>query len=144
MHQTVGGHSWNMRNTDKNLQNLTGCNQTGCHNSAPITTLDRPATADHDGDGTVEGTQQEITGLLDSLHTLLESAGLVNASGVPVSGRVVTDADSAGAVYNFLFVEEDRSLGVHNTDYAVGLLRSSINFLVTGNPNGVPGMIASH
>ncbi len=148
LHESIGGHSWNMRNEDRGFQNITGCNVTGCHDSAPIASLDRLATDDFDWDGTIEGTQSEIQGLLDSLHILLETAGLLTSSGSPVSGRVVSTADSAGALYNFRFVEEDRSLGVHNTDYAVGLMQSSINFMVTGNPNGTPAgkitMLTSH
>ena len=45
------------------------------------------------------------------------------------------------ALYNYLFIEEDRSFGVHNTGYAVALLESSINFLETGDPNGVSGSV---
>ncbi len=145
-HESIGGHSWNMRNEERNFQNLTGCNVTGCHNSAPITALNRLADADHDWDGTIEGVETEITGLLDSLHDLLVIGNLADTLGVP-KNRVISTADSAGALYNFLFVEDDRSLGVHNTDYAVGLLRSSINFLAKGNPNGVPEqpvLLSSH
>jgi hypothetical protein len=148
MHETVGGHSWNMRNEDKGYENITGCNVTGCHDTDPITDLDRDAAADFDWDGTIEGTQTEIHGLLDSLIVLLELAGMADSTGHPISGRVISTADSAGALYNYLFVEEDRSVGVHNTDYAVGLLQSSINFLATGDPNGAPSgkiaMISSH
>jgi len=137
LHESVGGHSWNMRNEERGFQNRSGCNVTGCHDSAPVTDLDRPAADDFDWDGTTEGAQSEIQGLLDSLHTLLVAANLLTPEGSPVNGRVVSTADSAGALYNFRFVEEDRSKGVHNTDYAVGLLRSSINFLAKGNPNGL-------
>ncbi len=138
LHESVGGHSWNMRNEEKGYENRSGCNVSGCHDSAPITALDRPAAADFDWDGTTEGTQSEIHGLLDSLQVLLVAANMVTLTGSPVNNRVVSTADSAGALYNFRFVEEDRSFGVHNTDYAVGLLRSSINFLAKGNPNGLP------
>jgi hypothetical protein len=134
IHPTVGGHSWNMRNEDRGFQHTAGCNVDACHNGA-ISTLDITAEGDFDFDGEVEGIQSEIHGLLDSLEILLEDASLL-LDGHPISDRVVSTADSAGALYNWLFVEEDRSLGVHNTDYAVGLLQSSINFLNTGDPNG--------
>jgi len=55
----------------------------------------------------------------------------------PTEDLVVSKADSAGAVYNWEFVKEERSGGVHNTNYAVGLLQSSINYITEGNPNGV-------
>jgi hypothetical protein len=46
----------------------------------------------------------------------------------PIS-RVVVTADSAGAVYNYKFVQEDKSHGIHNTDYAIQLLESSLDFM---------------
>jgi len=142
MHESVGGHSWTMENEDRHFVNLSGCNQSGqngessCH-VTPLDSLNRVAHADFDGDGDVEGVHDEIEGLLESLHTLLELAGLVDEDGDPLS-VVVPDADSAGAVFNFKFVEEDHSHGIHNTDYAVGLLQSSINYMATGDPNGAP------
>jgi hypothetical protein len=39
------------------------------------------------------------------------------------------------AAYNYLFVVEDGSLGIHNTSYAVGLLKASINDL-SSDDNG--------
>lgn len=146
-HESVGGHSWNMRNEDRGFENIAGCNATGCHDSAPLTTLDRLAYADYNKNGVIEGVQDEIKGLADTLKTILMAANLVNGSGVPVS-RIVATADSAGAVYNYVFIEEDRSFGVHNTDYSVGILQSAINFMRTGDPNGAPSakftMLTSH
>jgi len=136
VHESIGGHSWNMKNEDLDLENITGCNVEGCHYDEPVASVDREIDDDYDEDGVEEGIQQEIHDLLDSLGHLLETAGLVDEDHYPIEDRVVTTADSAGALYNFLFVEEDRSIGVHNTDYAVGLLKSSINFLITGDPGG--------
>ncbi|MBD3258055.1 hypothetical protein GF377_06445 [candidate division GN15 bacterium] len=141
VHPTVGGHSFNMRNEDRDFESISGCNVTGCHSAAPITTLDRTADQDWDNDGETEGIQAEVHGLLDSLAVLLETAGLLDTAHHPVDGRVVSTADSAGALYNYLFVEEDRSDGVHNTSYALDLLISSINFMNTGNPNGSPAAL---
>jgi hypothetical protein len=148
-HESVGGHSWNMANEERHFENLSGCNQRGengesvCHVSPALDSLNRVAYADYDGDGDITGIQTEVHNLLDSLQNLLLTAGLLEWSGVdsqyvPDSGRVVSAADSAGALYNWLFVKEDRSLGVHNTDYAVGLLKSSINFLEFGDPSPAP------
>jgi len=138
VHQTIGGHSWNMKNDDRGFENITGCNVDGCHSADPVGSVDRENVGDLNGDGTTEGVQTELHHLLDSLGGLLVSAGLLE-DGHPVADLVVSTADSAGALYNFLFVEEDRSFGVHNTDYAYDLLISSINFLNTGDPNGVAG-----
>jgi len=143
MHESIGGHSWNMENEDRHFVNLSGCNQSGqngesvCHVSPSLDSLNRVADADFDGDGDVEGVYDEIEGLLDDLKALLIAAGLTNAEGTPLS-VTVPDADSAGALYNFLFVEDDHSHGIHNTKYAVGLLQSSINYMTTGDPNGAP------
>lgn len=78
----------------------------------------------------------EINGILGSLNSFLESAGLSDSTGHSISGRAFATVDSAGALFNLLFAEENRSDGVHYTDYAVGFLQSSINLLLTGDPNG--------
>jgi hypothetical protein len=53
--------------------------------------------------------------------------------------KIVKSKDSTGALYNYLFIKEDRSEGVHNTEYALDLLQSALNFIRTGDPNGAPG-----
>lgn len=143
LHETVGGHSWNMRHRRSEtevFENTFGCNVDACHRGN-ISSLNRTANSDFDGDGTTEGVQDEIRGLSDSLRTLLVDAGLLkyntdDSDWKPVDGREVATADSVGALYNWLFVHEDRSHGIHNTEYAVDLLQSSINFLITGSPSG--------
>jgi hypothetical protein len=96
---------------------------------------------DFDDDGSIEGVQDEVQGLLDQLALALVDAGLMTGTAEegyhPVDGRIVRDADSSGAVYNYEIVAEERSRGVHNTKYAVGLLQSAMNFISTGDPNGV-------
>ncbi|MBU2691075.1 MAG: hypothetical protein KJ970_09105 [Candidatus Eisenbacteria bacterium] len=125
INEAVGGHSFNMRDEGHEIENLAGCNVAGCHTgSNTITTFDR------------DGLQEEMEALLSELKEILTGAGLLDEEGAPMADRVVTDADSSGAVYNLVFVEEDRSLGIHNTEYAKGLLQSSINFMTTGDPNG--------
>jgi len=111
---TLGGHSWNMEWEEE--ENLDACNQSGCHSG--LTSFDR------------DGVQTEVDSLLHELEVRLMAANLIDSDGNPVS-RVVATADSAGAVYNYKFVEEDRSHGIHNTDYAIQLLESSITFLET-------------
>ena len=141
----VGGHSFNMVNDERGLKNLKGCNVPECHGTTgALTTLNRHSDEDFDGDGTIAGVQDELTGLLDTLGNRLLAAGLltpVTEGGVttllPTNNRTVATKDSVGAVYNYLFIHEDRSEGIHNTEYAVGLLKSSINYITTGNPSGV-------
>lgn len=144
-HETIGGHSWNMSHTRADgevFENTFGCNVDACHRGN-LDSLNRVANSDFDGDGTTEGVQDEIHGLSDSLRTLLADAGLLtyntnDSAWEPTDGREVATADSVGALYNWLFVHEDQSYGIHNTDYAVALLQSSINFMTTGSANGVP------
>lgn len=132
----VGGHSFKMKDVDKGFDNTIGCNVPECHNGE-ISDLDRLADADFDMDGTIEGAQTEIAGMLENLHVILEGAGLVDADGHPIS-QTVANIDTAGAIWNFLFVENDQSHGIHNTDYAVGLLKSAINYMTTGDGASSP------
>jgi hypothetical protein len=138
----VGGHTWKVYDEELDREHLTGCNVPDCHgNTGPLTTFNRQSDVDFDGDGTTEGVQDELRGLLDDLATALVTAGLLEGDAEhgyhPVNGRVVIESDSSGALYNYEIVAEERSLGVHNTKYAVGLLQSSLNFLTTGSPTGV-------
>jgi hypothetical protein len=133
----VGGHSWTME-SESGEQELAGCNNPTCHS---------PALEDFD----YEGMQTTTMEYLDSLGVELYDAGLVDYSieefedgtadttYTPMVDKIVKDRDSSGAVYNYMFIKEDRSEGVHNTEYALGLLQSALNFIRTGDPNGAPG-----
>ncbi len=80
------------------------------------------------------GVQADIDSKLAELQALLQAEGLVDANGTSLSVQGVS-ADLAGAVWNFKMVgSEDRSHGVHNPDYAVGLLESSISYLNSLTP----------
>jgi hypothetical protein len=67
--------------------------------------------------------------LITDLEARLVTAGLM-ADGVPK--EVSTSADSAGAVWNLLMAKEDRSHGVHNAKYTIGLLNSALQFIGAG------------
>ena len=58
---------------------------------------------------------------------------MANGANGMLPTSVTTSADSAGAVWNLLLAKEDRSHGVHNPKYIVGLLRSAIEY-ITGPP----------
>lgn len=79
------------------------------------------------------GIQDSVQTLIATLQGMLETAGLIAFD--PEEGHVLplpgikTSADSAGAIWNWLMAEEDRSHGVHNPRYIVNLLYSSILFL---------------
>jgi len=60
---------------------------------------------------------------------LLTADGLLNSSGSVISQKL-DDPNKAGAVYNYFFIEDDRSHGVHNFKYATDLLQSAIEYMV--------------
>ncbi len=109
----VGGHSFNMVfDTGSGvIENTAAC--ADCHGG--ISSFD------------FNGVQTEVDSLVSELRSRLLTAGLIDGADHPASTTV--SADSAGAVWNFLVVLEDRSRGIHNPDYARGLLQSSILFM---------------
>jgi len=94
------------------------------------------AKADYDGDGTVEAAQAEVEGLLERIVNS-EGTGVLQKSNPPAyladgswnSARGLEfPVEIVAAVWNYKFIEEDRSLGVHNTKYAVQLLMDTIGY----------------
>jgi hypothetical protein len=144
----LGGHTWNMEN-ESGEQELAGCNHPNCHNGA-LTDFD------------YDGVQTTTLDYLDSLGAALYTAGLasyvidtledgtIDTSYQPKDKKIIKSKDSCGAVYNYMFIKEDRSEGVHNTEYALGLLKSALNYIRTGDPNGATAVkyktavVASH
>lgn len=123
---SVGGHTFNMTNA-LGQDNVKAC--FNCH--ANIGTdfnqkkLYINGNADLDKNGVAEGLQIEVEGLLHQLALLLPPYGS------PVVGQIDSTwtLDEAGALYNYRFIEHDRSLGIHNPRYTVGLLYLSIGKL---------------
>ena len=73
----------------------------------------------------VDDRQAQIEAKLAELEALLVARGKYNpANGQNTKGDYT--ANEAGALYNFKFVEEDLSRGVHNFKYAYALLSNSI------------------
>jgi hypothetical protein len=114
----VGGHAFNMR-YDLRLED-------GSTEEILNTAACEPCHGDID-DFNYDDVQATADALAAQLDALLSTAGLVSG-GHPVDG-VTTSADSAGAVWNYLVYEEDRSHGVHNPNYLIGLLESSIMYM---------------
>lgn len=89
----------------------------------------QPGT-DHDLDGTVEPFQTEIQGMLKDLKDALTDAGIEFDAKeglfdlTQMASRTTTER---AAAYNYDFVVEDGSLGMHNPIYVVNLLASSIS-----------------
>lgn len=120
---TSGMHSFAMVN-QKGVDNVNACKD--CHGNVGATFADKKyylnGNADHDGNGIAEGLQHEVEGLLDTLHAILPQ----NEDGEPEIQDSTTAFDVAAAMYNWYFVEEDRSLGIHNPAFTVALLQLSI------------------
>ncbi|BAS27294.1 cytochrome c3 family protein [Limnochorda pilosa] len=139
--ERIGGHTFTM--AYEGTENLNAC--TDCHPLA--TSFNRPATADWDGDRRLEGVQDEVHGLVELVKGAIEAAldggrgGVIHESHGAVEflkkdGQTKLEGVPESiykATYNLLFVENDGSLGIHNTAYAVQLLQSSYQ-AVTGHP----------
>ena len=85
----VGGHTFRLKNHDTGYENVDStCNATGCHSG--LTTINRTANGDYDGDTATEGVQDETIGLLSLLKDALYDAGasrllLNDDTGLPAS-----------------------------------------------------------
>jgi hypothetical protein len=114
----VGGHSFNMRADLEGTEvlNVGACEP--CHG----------AINDFNEVGPGYSVQDSVDALVTKLQGKLVTAGLVDGTtGLPKS--VATSADSAGAVWNYLMVHEDRSRGIHNPQYILSLLNSAILYI---------------
>jgi hypothetical protein len=127
----------NMAMTENGVDKVEGCVE--CHGSIKKFS-DIKANHDYDMDGQIEGAITEVQGLMDMLKAKLP----LDAAGDPVTMRAdsmkVRDFATANklnyksliaSLWNYNYVSHDMSLGIHNTKYAVGLLRASLG-LVTG------------
>src|SRR5579883_1198862 len=119
----VGGHTFKMSfaGTGKipAVQMVAACQ--GCH-GPDVTNFNFPLM-DYDGDGDIEGLQTEVQHLLDQLAVMLPPVGQAKSS---LNIDATWTQPQLEAAYNYLFVQKDGSLGVHNMAYTVGLLKASI------------------
>lgn len=142
MMNKLGGHTFNVvttyisgRDTSEVL-NTTGCAE--CHGTVSMEFIEK--------------TQDKTKSLLSTLYALLpkrdstftttyptgrpsyftDTVAFQTLTKAPLSAkRRLSDLDRA-AVYNYFFVNNEPSLGVHNFNYAKGLLTSSIEQLKLG------------
>lgn len=116
----VGGHTWAQRNIleeafgdgEEEILNTAACRP--CHGTIP--------------DFNYKRVQTTTDSLMEHLGDALFTAGLIDSGGHPITGQWVSN-DEAGALWNFLMAEEDRSKGVHNRDYIQSLLKSAIQYM---------------
>ncbi len=134
----IGGHSFYPIGEVHEATKINASACVNCHEDVGLEGefFNIKAKADYDGNGKVESAQAEVEGLL---HLIVNS----NGTGVlQTSSPNAYKADGSwnstkglefsegiiGAVWNYKFIEEDRSLGIHNTRYAVQLLMDTIEY----------------
>jgi hypothetical protein len=140
---SIGGHSFRLEGEvhEQPAVNAAGCLSSGCHTEMKqakgLPFFDRTAPADYDANGKVETIQQEIQGLYERLINT-KGTGLLQTMKEPIydpkgnfieNNKVQYPIEVVGALYNYKFVKEDGSKGIHNTTYAVQLLMDSIKAL---------------
>ena len=118
----AGGHTFKPSFTDANgnkVELVAACK--GCH-GPDVTTFNFPLF-DYNDDGTIDGVQTEVQKLLDQLSTLLPPDNKVKST---LNIDSTWTNQQLKAAYNWQFVHDDGSLGIHNTAYTVGILKASI------------------
>jgi hypothetical protein len=144
----VGGHTFRMsyslvstNGVTNTVDKVDACLQ--CH--GPIEDFNL-ARQDYNGDGIIEGVQTEVKHMLDQLSTLLPSGTYLSNGNYVADGLVKTPsvktnwpAKFLNAAYNWQFVNNDGSKGIHNAPFATGLLKASIADLTgDANTDGLP------
>lgn len=130
----IGGHTWNLSYTTNSTTYELTETCVKCHGDIDGFNF---GGIDYDHDGVVEGVQAEVQGLLDTLAKLLPYSNTTThvisygTTNKPSSKGWWSLAEKKGA-YNYLFVWEDRSMGVHNPKYATAILQASIDDLRGG------------
>jgi len=146
----VGGHSFNTVTPDGKTDYGASCKS--CHGE--VKDFNLKAKADYDGNGKVEGVQDEVKGLLNVLWKGLEAKGVTKvATGYPYANLPANaDAKVKNAWFNYRIVygvmwgsetgngNEGKAAAVHNFKRAVALLQLSIKDLTGSLPAGATEM----
>ncbi|MBI4634003.1 MAG: hypothetical protein HY742_08945 [Deltaproteobacteria bacterium] len=141
----IGGHSFKLEGEvhERPTLNVAGCLVSGCHTEMKqvkgTVFFDRKAPADYDGDGKVETIQGETQGLCERIINK-SGTGLLqkmkdapyDAKGTFINSKTQYPVEVVAALYNYKYVFEDRSKGIHNTVYAIQLLMDSLKALDKG------------
>jgi hypothetical protein len=139
---SIGGHSMRLAGEvhERPTAVVAGCLTSGCHGEmkqlAGKHYYDRKAPSDYDGNGKVETVQEEVLGLLNKFINT-QGTGLLQTMKDPpydgkgkfVNAKTQYPLEVVAALYNYKFVLEDGSKGIHNSTYAVQLLMDSIKAL---------------
>ncbi|MFO1477134.1 MAG: cytochrome c3 family protein [Verrucomicrobiota bacterium] len=133
----AGAHTMNMSymNGTNEVDVTAVCVQ--CHGQITDFNMLR---GDFNGDGVIEGVQTEVQHLLDKLTTYLPNTnGVVDGLVKTPSVKTNWTMSQLNAAYNWQFVNNDGSKGIHNAPFAVGLLKASIADLNgDSNNDGLP------
>lgn len=140
----VGGHSYTLK-FDDGTNDVVYLTQAcaSCHGEHEDFDF---GSVDYNLDGVVEGVQTEIHHLLNELGMLLPPFG---STVVNMSDPIFNDDENYDSLalkrggYNYLFIEEDGSHGVHNPKYASAILRASIDDLRGGIDIDRDGLVDS-
>jgi hypothetical protein len=121
----MGDHSWKMRYTDDAEQThdlVQSCQS--CHPG--VNSFADIMGADYNMTGVVEPFVDEVQGLLTMLATALPPVGEPTIDWQQIDNN---NPDMKGAYWNYLYVRNDRSLGIHNPKYVVAILQRSVTSL---------------
>lgn len=141
MSSEVGGHSFNIGGEVHHAEKLNTAGCIMCHDDIKQVKgkdiFDKKAADDYDNDGTVEPLQAEVEGIMEHFVNG-GGTGYLQRTNPPMykadgswgfsrSGQ--WSADEIAALYNYKFVLEDRSHGIHNATYTIQILYDSIEAL---------------
>jgi mono/diheme cytochrome c family protein len=146
----VGGHSFNTVTPDGKTDYGASCKS--CHGD--VKDFNLKAKADYDGNGKVEGVQDEVKGLLQVVWKQLEAKGFKKVETGNPYAQIPADADqkAKNAWFNFRYVygvmwgpetgngNEGKAAAVHNFKRSVTLLQLSIKDLTGSLPAGAAEM----
>jgi hypothetical protein len=136
----IGGHTFqiNLKIEDNSTTSTvaTSCATAECHPG--LTTTDRiPGSGrDYNGNGTIEGVQTEVAGILEILKTeLVKIAKTTLDAETGVIGIASADwklltQDQRGALYNYNLIVKDKSRGIHNGPFTVAVLQRTYGKLM--------------
>jgi hypothetical protein len=116
----AGGHSWWMTYEYHSAEELNSNGCVLCHG----TQTDMLAL--------VEDSQAAFATDLETLATGMETLGWLNAGhDAVVAAGVGTDANARGAVWNYLLLLDDTTMGVHNPTYARAVLTATQSYVTS-------------
>jgi hypothetical protein len=80
----------------------------------------------------MNGTQTDVKAMLDELTAIFVQKGLLDANGAWIassSAPLTVTEEVADAMWNYNFVVEDNSMGVHNSAFAKALLQQALDVM---------------